>query len=242
MNKKLILDIGNTFTKYAVFNEEKIESFQLLNDEDLKTELQSNTIEKAIISSVRTKAFTESVAKHLKNALILSSDTPLPVSIKYSTPETLGNDRIANVVGAWSENPGKNNLVIDAGTCLKFDFINEKNEYLGGSISPGLQMRFKALHTLTDNLPLIEDMNWEQLTGNSTKSSIQAGVIGGIVSEIEGLISKYASRYSDLKVFFTGGDSETIVSLVRSQKNSIFADKFITLKGLNTILVYNEKI
>lgn len=241
MDKKLILDIGNTLSKYAIFNGNEIECFHLFSNKELEEKLHSNLVKDVIVSSVRSKSHTDKILAFFQNPLILSSITNLPIKVNYETPNTLGNDRIANAVGAWVCNPGKHSLVIDAGTCLKFDFIDSTGQYLGGSISPGLQMRLKALHTFTDNLPLIEEVNWKHLIGNSTKSSIQSGAIGGLICEIEGMIGRYKEKFDNMTVFFTGGDSETILNLVRLQKNSIFADKFITLKGLNAILTYNEK-
>ena len=122
---------------------------------------------------------------------------------------------------------------------VKFDFITSNNEYLGGSISPGLTMRFNALHTLTDNLPLIDDVEINQLIGTDTTSSIQVGVYQGIIAEITNMISQYEKKYDKLNIILTGGDLRWFLNVEMSQKNSIFADEFHTLKGLNTILNYN---
>ena len=169
----------------------------------------------------------------------MSSETTLPIGNSYKTPTTLGNDRLANAVGAFQAFPNQNTLIIDLGTCLKMDLIDEFNNYLGGSISPGLRMRFEALHTLTDNLPLIEDVEINQLIGNDTTSSIQVGAYKGMIAEISSMISQYEIKYVNLNIILTGGDLSSFLDVDLSQKNSIFADEFHTLKGLNTILNYN---
>ena len=145
------------------------------------------------------------------------------------------------MVGANYISKNKNCLVIDLGTCLKFDFINSKNEYLGGSISPGLNMRFKALNTFTDKLPLIKKVKDVDLIGSNTNNSIQSGVIYGMKSEIIGMINKYKANYRNITIYLTGGDLDLFKSIAEPQKNSIFAHEFITLVGLNTILEYNAK-
>ena len=193
----------------------------------------------AIISSVREETFTKKFGNQFEQALVLNHTTALPISNVYHTPETLGNDRLANAVGAFNAFPNQNTLTVDVGTCLKFDFINTNNEYLGGSISPGLKMRFNALHTLTDNLPLIDDVEINQLIGNDTTRSIQVGVYQGIIAEISNMISQYERKYDNLNIILTGGDLSSFWDIELSQKNSIFADEFHTLKGLNTILNYN---
>lgn len=238
-SKKIIIDIGNTLAKFAVFSKDDLLDLFICSDDELFKVIQNYSSEKVIISSVRNEEFTKKVANYFASPLLLNSETPIPILNKYLTPRTLGNDRVANAVAAWSVCPEQNNLIIDVGTCLKMDFVNPKNEYLGGSISPGLRMRFKALHTLTDNLPLIEGVEINQLIGNDTTSSIQVGVYQGMVAEIRNMISQYEEKYSDLNIFLTGGDLSWFSGIELSQKNSIFADDLLTLKGLNTILNYN---
>lgn len=240
MNKKLILDIGNTQTKFSVFENDDIVEFALCSDEELVGRIKETNFENVIISSVRNQGFTEEVSSFFSKCLLLDSSTPIPIINKYGTPKTLGNDRIANAVGAWSLHPNQNNLIIDVGTCLKFDFVNADNQYMGGSISPGIRMRFNALHTFTDNLPLIDEVKSNDFIGGSTNESIQAGVVDGIIAEIKGIIDRYDNLYDNLQIVLTGGDSESVINLAKFQKNSIFADKLITLKGLNEILKYND--
>jgi type III pantothenate kinase len=173
----------------------------------------------------------------------LSSGTKLPFSNKYATPETLGNDRLSAVAGAHAEYPGRNVLVIDAGTCIKYDFITEDGEYLGGSISPGIQMRYNALHTFTQKLPSLSPLAIQPaLIGDSTIGSIHSGVINGVMAEMQGIIQSYAGRFKNICVILSGGDIE-IIKPVFSGKNNIFADPLLVLKGLNFILEHNvEKI
>jgi type III pantothenate kinase len=232
----LIVDIGNTSIKVAQFEQGNCRNINRFKDQGLFLEYShSCSFNNAIISSVREETFTRKLGNQFEQALVLNHTTALPISNLYHTPETLGNDRLANAVGAFNAFPNQNTLTIDVGTCIKFDFINTNNEYLGGSISPG----FNALHTLTDNLPLIDDVEINQLIGNDTTSSIQVGVYQGIIAEISNMISQYERKYDNLNIILTGGDLSSFLDIELSQKNSIFADEFHTLKGLNTILNYN---
>ena len=242
----LIIDIGNTAIKVAITNNNseilesstfKISDFQLTINF-----IQSQSYRKAIISSVGPHFETQEIIKGVKNLIVFDKLTELPFTILYATPHSLGKDRIANAAGAFSRFPNQNTLVIDAGTCLKFDFINDKAEYLGGSISPGLTMRLKALHTFTANLPLLENYTANQpLIGNDTSSSMLVGSINGMKNEIIRTIEEYQKEFSNLNIILTGGEAHFFENVVISEKNSIFADSFLTLKGLNTILNYNAK-
>ncbi len=191
-----------------------------------------------IISSVAS--INETLGNYLQDrasSTFLNSETPLPIINDYLSPETLGNDRIANVVGAKSVFPNHNALVIDLGTCMKFDFITDKGVYKGGAISPGLNMRYKALHQFTDQLPLIEPVDVADLIGNSTINSINSGVFNGMLAEIKGIIYQYKLLSTDLKVILTGGDLRFFSIHL---KNDIFAAPYLTLEGLNEILLYNQ--
>jgi type III pantothenate kinase len=172
--------------------------------------------------------------------LQLSWETPLPLKINYKTPQTLGLDRIAAVVGANVKYPENNVLVIDMGTCITFDLLSEQKTYLGGSISPGFQMRFTALNQQTGKLPLIQFKKEKlKFIGDSTETSIISGVYYGIKNEIEGTIQHYLTQYPNLKIVVTGGDANRFDL---EPKNRIFADEFLVLKGFNEILNYNDKI
>ena len=168
----------------------------------------------------------------------LDADTPLPVKIEYGTPETLGRDRIAGVVGAFYEKPDCNVLIIDAGTAITYDLLLKPGIFAGGNIAPGVKMRLKALHHFTGKLPLIEKIGDFPLMGTNTETAIRAGVIQGILFEIEGYIRKLKTVYPDLFIFLTGGDA---FLLAEKLKTPIFVDKNIVLKGLNRILYYNAE-
>ena len=169
--------------------------------------------------------------------LWLDSHTPLPVINLYETPETLGYDRMAAVVGANEQFPHRDILVIDAGTCITYEFIDSKGQYHGGNISPGMQMRFKALHQFTGRLPLVDTNGRKLPMGRDTETAIRAGVMKGMEYEISGYIESMKHKYPELLVFLTGGDDFSFDSSVKS---IIFADRFLVLKGLNRILNYNN--
>jgi len=193
---KLIIDLGNTFQKLAVFSGEDMllmESPEQVTIKLLLSVFKRFTINSAIISSVinHDKEFKSAVKSRCRS-LILDHNTPLPLVNKYDSPETLGKDRLAAAVAGNQLFPNQNVLVIDAGTCIKYDFINAQAEYLGGAISPGLQMRFNALHTFTEKLPLIELTEFKSLVGKNTTDSLLSGVINGTLSEIEGVIDRYS--------------------------------------------------
>lgn len=192
----------------------------------------------AIISSVveLPERFIQELSGKVKKVLIFSPALKLPLQNMYKTPETLGNDRISAAVGAHKLYPGKNLLVIDAGTCVKYDFVNASGQYIGGAISPGLRMRLEGLHRFTGRLPLLELEQQEALTGQDTKTSIMSGVVNGCAAEIDGIIGRYRQQYSDLTVILTGGDANFLEGKL---KNSIFVSPNIVLLGLNEILNYN---
>ena len=235
-----LIDQGNTFTKLAVFEKDKLlfsETVKEINNEKINEFIFDKPIKRAIISSVREPLDQNLLKKY--NLIRLTHLTPLPLQIKYKTPETLGVDRIAASVGAKAIYKDTDLLVIDIGTCVTFDFINSKNEYLGGAIAPGFQMRFKALNYFTGKLPLVAfDKKQLKLIGNTTESSIISGVYNGMKNEIEGVINDYITQYETLKVVVTGGDTN-LFDL--EPKNRIFADEFLVLKGLNEILNYNAE-
>jgi type III pantothenate kinase len=150
----------------------------------------------------------------------------------------LGVDRIGLATAAFYFNPKRNTLVIDAGTCLTYDMVNDYGEYLGGAISPGLSMRYKALHDQTLKLPFLETKEPHDFIGNSTDNCIHSGVVNGICVEIDGVIDQYRERFVDLTVILTGGDSQF---LSKRLKNTIFAHSNFLLLGLNYLLEYNKR-
>ena len=239
----LVIDIGNTKVKVAVFELDTIITAVVCEEINLVKELKriSNqyAFKRSIVSSVKdiNEEYLEELQK-LPFLITLNTDTPLPFKNLYATPSTLGNDRIALAAAAVCIHPLKNTLVIDAGTCITYDFINSKNEYLGGAISPGIGMRYKSLHQYTGKLPLLSKNEEFKLIGTSTKSSIHSGIINGIICEIKGVIAQYQQDFGDLTIVLTGGDTKF---LSKQLKNSIFAHQNFLLRGLNKILTFNNQ-
>lgn len=237
----LVLDIGNTTHKVSVFNSdgglETLFRYDELEISRLQNLFEQYDIEAAILSSVGS--VREGIIFWLENHTALVRLTPglkLPVCLDYETPETLGTDRIAAASGAQMLYPAQNVLVIQAGTCLVFDFVDNQGVYQGGSIAPGMRMRFQSLHDHTARLPLVEPHEVISITGKNTGESISSGVIRGMACEIDGFIDHYRSHYSDLKVLLTGGDAELLQSFI---KNRIFAAPYLVLQGLYKILKLN---
>lgn len=239
----LAIDVGNTLVKMAVFQGDSLlkkktglrQNF-LQNLEELFQAYPK--IDQTILSSVaKTPEKWLQKLREKGKLFILDQNLPQVFTNLYATPKTLGNDRIALVSAAAKNYPSQNVLIIDAGTCITYDFKNGKNEYSGGAISPGIQMRFKAMNTFTENLPLLEPEQEVKLIGNSTKGSMQAGVIFGITAEIEGMISSYQALSNELIIILTGGDAQF---LYKRFKNSIFANSNFLLEGLNYILEFNK--
>jgi type III pantothenate kinase len=240
----LIVDVGNTFVKFAVFNDEELVykvSFELseLKKQYKMLKKEFPKLKKAMISSVGSlsKDQIRVIDKDLKT-LELNHKTKQPFKNLYKTPQTLGVDRIALVSASISQFPNNNVLIIDAGTCITYDFVTNKNEYLGGAISPGIRLRYHTLHNLTANLPLLEKCQPKTIIGNSTESSMHSGVIMGVVKEIDGVIDQYREKHQDLTVILTGGDANFLSNQL---KNSIFANSNFLLEGLNFILDFNSK-
>ncbi|MBN1463682.1 MAG: type III pantothenate kinase [Paludibacteraceae bacterium] len=238
----LCIDQGNTYLKAALFeNDNLLKSITLdANNATVWAELfAENNISNTIISSVKAidSDFTELLKNKSSLFVELNHQTLIPVNNCYKTPETLGKDRLAAVIGAVSLYPNHPILVVDAGTALTFDFITEKGDYLGGAISPGLDMRFKALHTFTDKLPLVKNTQ-SSLIGNTTELAIASGVVNGMLYEIEGTITQLKAKYPTLLIFLTGGNCFFFESKL---KKPIFANQNLVLIGLNSIINYNAK-
>lgn len=236
----LVIDQGNTLFKVGLFNDNELISkskFQYSENKlfidwvlkKTKTELN------IIVSSVVDKEISFDILNKNRQ-ILLNSNTNLPIKNCYGTPQTLGNDRIANAVAAWSLNPNGNSLVIDLGTCIKYDLVTKSGEYLGGNISPGLQMRYKSLEFFTDQLPLLNPTTEKIDFGTDTQTSMQCGIQVGIENEINGFINRYKEMFGDLTIFMTGGDTKFFDNSI---KNHIFANSNLTLIGLNEILKHN---
>ncbi len=239
----LIVDVGNTNVKLAVFQGDKVvckktTSLSSLVKEIKKILKEYKLLDNAIISSVGKLTNKEvEVISNLLKVLVLTPETMVPFENKYSTPQTLGVDRIALVSAAVKQFNKNNVLIIDAGTCITYDFLTKNNEYLGGAISPGVSTRYRSLNNLTANLPLLDKEMPNYLIGESSKKSIHSGVINGVLMEIDGVIQEYEKKYEDLTVILTGGDAEF---LSKRLKSSIFANSNFLLEGLNFILEFNS--
>lgn len=238
----LIVDIGNTRVKTAIFDGDTMIEFirfKSVEFTQIITEIAKKyTIEKAILSAVGRLSIKEKrLVNKLFNCTTLDHNTLLPFKNKYATPKTLGVDRLALAAAAVTQYPKQNVLVLDSGTCITYDFITSEKVYLGGAIAPGVGTRYKSLHDFTSNLPLLEKQIPVHFIGDTTAASIHSGVVNGICREIEGVISQYKDTHEKLTVVLTGGDAEFLSGQL---KNSIFVRPFFLLEGLYTILKYNN--
>lgn len=237
----LIIEQGNSSTKVAVAkNDSIVETFvyKPLHISDVDTLLEKYPFTHGILSTVieKDEELIAYLRKKLPYFIFLDEFVPLPVKIPESMLPTLGKDRLAAIAAAIYLQPGRNLLVIDAGTAITYEFITAAGVYLGGNISPGMTTRFRALNQFTSKLPLAKECEEVPFIGTTTDTALQAGVINGIIYEMEGYINEWKSQYSDLFVFLTGGHS---FYFERRLKNSIFADINLVLTGLNRILQYN---
>ena len=240
---KLIIDIGNTVAKMVAFRgDEPVEEIRADGGElsGLDDFVKKHNFRCGIVGSVRN--LTDGEEKVLSRLpfpiLHFSPDTPIPITNRYRTPETLGSDRLAAVIGASSLRPGRDLLIIDAGTCITYEVIDARGNYWGGNIAPGMQMRLRALHEFTARLPLVEAEGEVPGMGYSTETAIRSGVLRGMKYEIEGYIKSLRSKFLHLEVFLTGGDR---INFDTNIKNIIFSDKYIVARGLNRILDYNSE-
>jgi type III pantothenate kinase len=237
----LIIDTGNTLTKLALFHDKEMVAFTSFNGLSAKHLVQfceaNASIKNAILSSV--KDYPSEIDSYLVEhytTVFFNHLTAVPVVNNYSTPETLGKDRLAGVVGAQHLFPQSDILVIDTGTAITYDVLTTGNEYLGGSISPGLAMRYKALHTYTGRLPLLDHYNETPLIGYDTTTGIYSGVLNGALAEMEGIIQRYQLLYPGIKIILTGGDHNYFDKML---KIKTFAAPNLVLEGLNLILNFN---
>jgi type III pantothenate kinase len=242
----LAIDVGNTRVKAGIFLSgnlsQQLESEINSSENFIEGLLETHNVERIILSSVinHSDGWIARLAARY-NLICLDHNTKLPFKNSYRSPETLGKDRLSAAAGAVYLLPGQNVLVIDAGTCIKYDVVTADKEYLGGGISPGIQMRYKALSQFTHKLPELKMSNQSPpLVGSDTHGSIHSGVINGVVAELLGIVNEYQKEFKNLSVILTGGDSTGLKNLF-SQKNNIFAEPLLVLKGLNFILDYNAK-
>lgn len=241
----LAIDIGNTLAKLAVIDDGQVVDFQKTEKIDsafVERILEENPeIEAAIIVSTGEyeTAWEQMLEKRMKRFIRFGAETPIPIENGYATPQTLGLDRLAAAVAANALYPNSNVLIVDFGTAITVDFVSAEGRFLGGNISPGAATRFRALHHFTKRLPLCElDEDSVRLLGNSTQTAIESGVVNGIVYEIEGYIRDLQQRYNNLRIIFTGGESDFFAKRL---KNTIFATYDLVAYGLNRILEYNAK-
>ncbi len=235
----LIIDEGNTAFKMAVYENDlqlEFEVFEPFEKQEMHSWISDrlSKIKHVIISSVVVEGLD--LSRYNFNELRLDETTPLPIKNNYKTPETLGRDRLANAVGGWFRNLNQNTLVIDLGTCIKYDLIGSDGSYKGGNISPGIKMRFGALNHYTSKLPLLKRSKVDFKYGIDTNSSIHNGVEQGVYHEINGFIQKYSDDFGQLTIFMTGGDANFFDKPFICD---IFAHSDLTLFGLNKILTYN---
>ncbi|HAP01006.1 MAG TPA: type III pantothenate kinase [Bacteroidetes bacterium] len=236
----LCIDFGNTRIKAGIFENDELKnifSSKNISPEQLKKIISANKIESGIISSVTSRSSKiETEISKLIHTIILSEKTPVPIINKYSDKKKLGKDRLASAVAAVSIFPKQNVLSINCGTCIIYDFVNDRGEYLGGSISPGMQMRLNALHDFTDKLPKVKADFPLQKIGNNTEQSILSGVMMGIIYELSGMIDDYKREHKNLKVILSGGDADQFASHL---KTKIFASPHLVIRGLYQILKFN---
>ncbi|MEO6582994.1 MAG: type III pantothenate kinase [Ferruginibacter sp.] len=240
----LCLDFGNSRFKAAIFNANECTADIILPDDTDATIaelLQTYQPQRSILSSVTNHniSIEHLLLEHTQFHKV-SANTNLPFTIASSKKETIGADRLALVAAAVHFYPLTNNLIIALGSCITYNFVNQYNHFLGGSISPGLNMRFKAMHQFTAKLPLIENYSTEigiPLVGYDTATNMQSGVVTGICCELEGIIEKYKERYGNFNVVLTGGNSAYFASQL---KNKIFADSIFLFKGLYALSELNN--
>lgn len=240
----LVVDVGNTRIKAAVFEGATLFEIFVFSKIELQKNIENilKKFEKTtdlVISSVG-EVEKQSFLAYAKvvNIHFLSHEDSFPFHNRYATPKTLGIDRMVLAAGATLQFPNKNRLIIDAGTCVTYDFIDDQDNYLGGAIAPGLRLRYEALHNFTAKLPLLPLESPKDLIGTSTTESIHSGVVNGLVYEINGFIDQYNARYSNFIIILTGGDTDF---LAKRLKNTIFANSNFLLESLNQTFQYKIK-
>lgn len=233
----LSIDIGNSLIKYGLFEKNNLTLNGIIQKVDfsmLKQMISTNKVEHIIYAAVaEVPSELKMILDDFKSVVALQANTPVPLQNMYLTPETLGKDRLANVCGAIALFPGMDVLVVDLGTCLKFDVVTADGSYLGGAISPGMQMRFRALNQQTALLPLVTPLLEPQLVGRNTEESIRSGVMNGMMAELNDIIRQYNKMFPRLEIVLTGGDANFFLNQFKSR---IFAAPYLTLIGLNHIV------
>ncbi len=239
----LCIDIGNSRTKLGIFNGQKLIERPVLKKiklQEMQDIIEQHHIHKVILSTVADyPAELDDFLEQHTFYINLTPDTALPIQNIYKTPETLGRDRIAAAMGAWHLHPNSHTLVIDAGTCITIDFVRADGVYMGGTITPGIKLRYKAMHHFTARLPLVKRQRLDHFIGYSTETSMRVGAQMGAELELDGFISHYKKEFGEINVIITGGDANYFVTQL---KNKIFAHPNLVLIGLNEILEYNSQL
>ncbi len=231
----LLIDIGNTRAKWAIYQKGQcIVPSTVEQIDDIPWQSVQHTI--VCHTGSLDHPLLSKAVEQLKYIILLDHQTNIPFTNLYKSPKTLGTDRVALVAGAQAIYPEQACLVIDTGTCMTYDFIDAQARYIGGNISPGLDMRLRAMHLLTDKLPLVDPQYHAQLLGSTTTEAIQNGALHGLIYEIEGLIKRLELRYVNFKTILTGGNADYLSDYIKSD---IFVHSDLLMVGLNKILELN---
>ncbi|TDP58671.1 type III pantothenate kinase [Flavobacterium dankookense] len=239
----LAIDVGNTRIKTAVFEQNTFVDYSVFTKKEFNEKVsfilnQYPKISSIVVASVGNLDKNDFLAFENKaKILFINNEVKFPFTNLYETPNTLGIDRMVLATGAVLQFPMQNRLVIDAGTCITYDFIDENDNYLGGAISPGIRLRYESLHQFTAKLPLLTKTNPKSCIGNSTNESIHSGVVNGLTNEIDGFIDYYKSLNANFIIILTGGDAEFLAMRL---KNTIFANSNFLLESLNQTFQYNQ--
>lgn len=240
---RLIIDQGNSRTKLSIFDKDQLKESAAADNpeahEFVRKYIGQHPVDAAIYSSVRKEydpKLINLLSRKVRHTVCMGDTTHFPIKIGYRTPHSLGQDRIAAAVGAWTQHPGQPMLIIDAGTAITYDAVSADGTFSGGNIAPGMAMRLQALHEHTGRLPLVTADGDLPLMGYDTETAIRAGALRGVAYEIEGYITAHEAETGRLLVFLTGGDAERLAAMT---KRTIFVDKNLVSKGLNRILEYN---
>lgn len=234
----LVIDAGNTRTKIGIFEEATLKDTRVFSQmDDARNFIKGLVVEHVIVSSVIPEGDTLLRAARVGGkAITLGPGISLPIKNRYGTPDTLGADRIAAACGAWQLFPRQPSLVVDCGTCINYEFISQEGSYEGGAISPGLTMRFRAMHEMTRKLPLAFAVDQAPLTGTNTRECLESGVMNGALEEIKGVLGRYREANPGIRVILTGGDAHFFE---KPLKPFIFVAPELVLTGLNSILLHH---
>ncbi|MBL7871978.1 MAG: type III pantothenate kinase [Cyclobacteriaceae bacterium] len=237
----LVVDAGNTRFKVGAFDHTQLIRKEFFTHEmDLKKFIEENSYDHILVSSVKfDPAEILSWSSSIGKKIVLTSSLQLPIKLAYATPYTLGVDRIAAACGAMLLFPNRDCLVIDAGTCINYEFVDCHKIYHGGAISPGISMRFEAMHAFTSKLPLVTSVSESNLIGDSTESCMQSGVMNGVLAEVTEIIQRYKDLYPEIHVILSGGDHSFFE---KNLKHPIFVAPDLVFNGLNGILLYHVEL